>query len=67
MGPWNVTDETLFAALRRVQEYRAAHPDVIIAGPTETFSGLWEVSLQGRACMAFDSIEGMLDALDDIG
>ena len=47
-------------ALRR---YRRDHPQVQIADPEDTYSGLWEVSLPGRACMAFDTLPQMLRAL----
>ena len=52
--------------LNQLREFRAAHPEIIISYPSETPSGLWEVSLPEASCMAFDSVSIMMRALSEV-
>jgi hypothetical protein len=60
MGPH--TDQSLLW----LRNFRADHPEVLITYPTETMSGLWEVSLPDSACLAFDSVTVMRRALCEV-
>ena len=48
---------------RWLVEYRAAHPEAIVTQPAHLHRGYFEVSLPGRAAMAFSTIEMMRKAL----
>jgi hypothetical protein len=55
--------DRLFSELDELQKFRDAHPEVIITYPSDTGSGLWEVSVPDTSTMAFDGISLMLRAL----
>jgi hypothetical protein len=64
----NATEaDALNAAVTRMQKFRAANPQAIVGYPTETESGLWELSLPGEATRAYESLGVMLDDTGAVG
>jgi hypothetical protein len=53
--------------MRDVAHFKRTHPEVIIKGPGECPSGMWEVSFPASATIAFDNPGTMLQALSMIG
>jgi hypothetical protein len=66
MGPHTADIDPLFTSLNRLRQYCRAHPEVIVSRPSETFSGLWELSLPDSAAMGFSTVERLVEALDEI-
>jgi hypothetical protein len=50
------------AILARAKKFRDDHPEAIITYPSESASGLWELSLPGLATQAFGSLDAMVSA-----
>jgi hypothetical protein len=48
------------AILARAGKYREDHPEAIITYPSESDSGLWELSLPGRATRVYDSLAALV-------
>jgi hypothetical protein len=49
----------------RIDRFQRAHPELRIAAPWATRSGLWEVSLHGKAdTTAYDNGHRMMDTLE---
>ena len=46
-----------------LEKFRAEHPEVFITYPTESLSGLWEVSMPETATQGFHSAQNMMDVL----
>jgi hypothetical protein len=51
--------------IERVDRFQRAHPELRIAAPWATRSGLWEVSVRGKAdTTQYDNGHRMMDALE---
>lgn len=50
--------------VQRLGEFRSAHPEIKITAAYANPSGKWEVSEPGKAAMAWDDPNEMLDALE---
>jgi hypothetical protein len=60
MNPSWLESDALRATLARAEQFREEHPEAIITYPTESGSGLWELSLPGQATQAFSSLDAMV-------
>jgi hypothetical protein len=54
--------DAMSATLARAKQFREEHPEAIITYPSESASGLWELSLPGQATQAFRSLDAMVSA-----
>ena len=65
MGPYTKDVDPMFAAITRLHQLQEAHPEAIVTRPSESSSGLWELSLPGRATLAVDSVEKLAALLEE--
>ena len=63
VGPWEEYEQYGRGVARELSEYLNEHPGIIVKGPRETMSHLWEVNFPSSATMVFDDPGLMLWAL----